>query len=97
MWNALAYIQSGRHVSLSVQVCNPFDCHFCGNLVTTKYDFSPIFSPFVTDKNREMSVIHTLVDMDDVVWWSDLQGVTSREGISVPIGTGWVDVASSWR
>ena len=51
---ASAYIQSGSHVLLNGLVCNPFGHHFCLDLVTTKYDLSPILSPFVPDLNRNV-------------------------------------------
>ena len=38
-------------------------CHFCGNLVTTKHDFSPIFSPLLPAKNREILNIQTYIEM----------------------------------
>ena len=52
-------IQSGGHVLLNGQVINPFDRHFCGNLVTAKHDFSPIFSPLLSDQNRGILNIRT--------------------------------------
>ena len=58
----LAYIQSGRHVLVNGLVCYPFGRHFWMDLVTTNYDLSPIFSPFVPDYNREMLNIWTKVE-----------------------------------
>ena len=48
------YSRSDRFLSL-------FDCHFCGNLVTTK-DLSPIFSPKSASLNSKKQIMVITTD-----------------------------------
>ena len=44
-----ASLKSGRDILFNGLVCNPFGLHFCVDLITTNFDLSTIFSPFVPD------------------------------------------------